>query len=144
MSELRNLSEAEAGDVIQLGYVAGKKYGVIFSLDGRVIPINLGLRRDLLSLDNASAFAPYLAFGGGAYWVTNVRDGAPENEEVMAKLHPGAYAGGGINFFLSRNFALNLDLRYHLVNLDPDNDVSGLEMGFGINILLAKYRKSAN
>ncbi len=106
-----------------------------------VIPILLGVQRDFISIKNSSALRPYISFGGGPYWITNVKErDAYSTEEVISTMKPGVYAGGGMNFFLSNSFAVNFDLKYHVVDLDWDHDVTGLEMGLGFSILWGQYK----
>ena len=103
-----------------------------------VFPMIGGIRYHLLPVISPSALQPYLSFGGGVYWYTQVDtwDAHPA-ESVIAQFQSwaGAYAGGGMYFHLASWFALNLDLKYHLVTLDPEHDYSGLELGFGFGIL---------
>lgn len=107
-----------------------------------VVPILFGAQRDLLSIESSSALRPYVSFGGGPYWITDVRDHSFNNEEVISRIEPGAYFGGGLNFLLGDKFAINFDGRYHLVNFDPDNDISGLEIGVGFTVLWGTYKKN--
>ncbi len=107
-----------------------------------VVPILFGVQRDLLTITNSSTLRPYVSFGGGPYWITDVRDHSFNGEEVTSKIEPGAYFGGGLNFLLGKKFAINFDGRYHVVNFDPDNDISGLEVGVGFTVLWGSYKSN--
>ncbi|MFQ5825188.1 MAG: hypothetical protein ACE5JB_14155 [bacterium] len=88
-----------------------------------VIPILFGLQHDFLSINNSSALRPYISFGGGPYWITNVKERDRfDNEEVISTIKPGIFFGGGLNFFLFKSFAINFDLKYHVVDLQLDNN----------------------
>jgi hypothetical protein len=50
---------------------------------------------------------------------------------VKNKVRPGVYGALGGYFLLSNWFALQGEMRYHLVNFSPDNPYSGFETGFG-------------
>ena len=105
-----------------------------------VIPVLFGARRDFLHINNSSALRPYVSFGGGPYWITNVQTKDNFNtEEVISSIKPGGYAGGGLNFFFSQKVALNLDLKYHFVDFNTKNEISGLEVGLGFSIMWGKY-----
>jgi len=106
-----------------------------------VVPVLFGVQRDFLSVGNSSDLRPYVAFGGGPYWITDVHERKSlDREEVISRIDPGIYFGGGLHFFLSQKFALNFDAKYHMVNFDPDNDISGLEVGLGFSIMWGKYK----
>lgn len=123
----------------------GKAEGEAFAswddeIDGTaVIPILFGIRRDLLGIYNSSSLRPYIAIGAGPYWITEVSEERLDREEVISGLDMGGYAGGGINFFLGRQFALNLDARYHFVDFTTENEISGVEVGMGFSIMWGRY-----
>jgi hypothetical protein len=105
------------------------------------IPILLGLRRDLLAVDNSSALRPYISFGGGPYWLTHVKEQNDfRTEEVVSTMKGGVYFGGGMNFFISKSFAIDFDVKYHAVDLDFDHEISGLEIGVGFSIMWGDYK----
>ena len=106
-----------------------------------VVPVLFGVRRDFLNINNSSALRPYVSFGGGPYWITNVQTKDNFNtEEVISSIKPGAYAGGGLNFLFNQKFALNFDLKYHFVDLNTENEISGLELGLGFSLMWGKYQ----
>jgi len=110
------------------------------NIDGTaVIPVLFGVQRDLISVYNSSDLRPYISFGGGPYWITEVTDNGFNREEVLSGVDMGGYAGGGLNFFLGQNFAVNFDARYHFVDFSTENDISGLEVGLGFSIFWGKY-----
>ena len=105
-------------------------------------PMTLGLRYHLLPLDNPTAFQPYVGFGGGPYWVSEVQawdDHYDAEVTVKTELFAGFYASTGFDFMMLDWLGLNLDLKYHMVNLDPDHNSSGLEMGFGLVFRWGRY-----
>lgn len=106
-----------------------------------VIPILLGMQRDFLNINNSSALRPYISFGGGPYWITNVRENNFVDEEVISSIDPGAYFGGGLNFLFSQKFALNFDLKYHFVNFKVAKDLSGPEFGVGFSFMWGEKRE---
>ena len=107
-----------------------------------VVPILLGIQREFLHVSNNSDLRPYLSFGGGPYWITNViEDESADREEVITSVEPGLYFGGGLNFFLSPQFAITFDGKYHLVDFETEHEISGLEVGLGITVMWGKYKK---
>ena len=64
------------------------------------------------------------------------------DQEVVSTMRGGAYFGGGMDFFLSKSFGINFDIKYHAVDLDFDNEISGLEVGLGFSILWGEYKPS--
>lgn len=109
-----------------------------------VAPVLLGLRHSLLSPHSSSALRPYIAFGGGPYWIAEVlvRENRYEEEEVSvdSELHPGAYAGGGLEFMLSSNFGLNFEIKHHFVDFNVHNEHSGYEYAVGVQFYWGDYK----
>jgi len=109
-----------------------------------VIPILLGLQRDILSISNSSALKPYISFGGGPYWITEVKERARfVREEVVSTMKPGGFFGGGLHLMLG-TIALNFDVKYHLVDFQKGNDYSGLEIGLGLSFMWGEYNPKTN
>ena len=110
---------------------------------GGVTPILLGLRYLILPAEKNNTLQPYIEAGGGAYLIGNVRVEerhlANETVAVESYTRPGAYMGAGLNFMLSRYFALNYNMRYHLVDFRNDIYQSGIEIGFGVSIMWGNY-----
>ena len=109
-----------------------------------ITPLLLGFRLGILSPKNQSSLHPYISFGGGPYWVSNlnVKERLDEEEvNIHTNLFRGAYAGGGFNFLLSDWIAVNFDLRYHFIDFNVNHEHSGLEYGLGINIMWGKYQQ---
>ncbi len=107
-----------------------------------VTPLLLGLRFNLFSIHNENALQPYLAFGGGPYWLHDIN--VTENyydEEVLvkSKVKGGAYAGGGMNFMMTNWFGLNFDVKYHFIDFNVNYDYSGFEYGLGFVFMWGKY-----
>lgn len=110
-----------------------------------VIPLLLGFRYDLLNVAHSGAMHPYISLGGGPYWHADVQvddNRYEENVGIRSKTWLGAYAGGGLNFHLSSWLAFNIDAKYHLVQLKPEHEFSGLEFGVGIGFMWGKYDSS--
>jgi hypothetical protein len=110
---------------------------------GGVAPILLGIRYLILPAENKSVLQPYLETGAGAYLINNVRveDRRLLNETVAVESYtrPGVYLGAGLNFMLSRAFAINYNMRYHLVDFRNDIYQSGIEIGFGFSIMWGDF-----
>ncbi|RMD94532.1 MAG: hypothetical protein D6814_14405 [Calditrichaeota bacterium] len=107
-----------------------------------VFAATFGVRYRLFDPGSRSALQPYLAFGGGPYWLSAiaVRDNPLENEIfIRTKLKPGAYLGGGLDFFMTSWLALNFDVRYHFVDLNVKEAHSGYEYGLGMTFLWGRY-----
>lgn len=101
-----------------------------------VTPILFGMRYDFLQNNNRSFLQPYIIGGLGAYVLSDVKlvqEFMRENVEVSTTVKPGLFIGSGINIHLSSWIALNLDFKYHFINLNPNYDHSGLEFGIGFN-----------
>ncbi|MFQ5825186.1 MAG: hypothetical protein ACE5JB_14145 [bacterium] len=105
-----------------------------------IIPFLFGLRYDFLSLRNQSSLQPYSSFGAGLYWITSVNPHY-NDENIKSGLTPGGYFGGGLNIALFSWFALNFDLKYHLVDFKINKDFSGLEFGIGVSIMWGRKRE---
>lgn len=109
-----------------------------------IVPINLGLRYDVLSVRLPSSIQPYLSGGGGPYWIASVKNENPfanSVQTVESKMKYGAYTGVGTNLMLSSWLVLNFDLRYHFVDLQFEEDYSGLEFGMGFSFLWGSRRE---
>jgi hypothetical protein len=100
------------------------------------VPILLGFQYPLFGERNFSAFQPYVSAGGGPYILSRVQvtDSKWNDDEVTVKnrVRPGVYGAAGGYFLLAGWFALQGEMRYHLVNFDPENDFSGFEVGVGL------------
>ena len=108
-----------------------------------VVPILFGVQRELLHVNNNSDLRPYVSFGGGPYWITNVlQEDSYDREEVTSSIDPGVYLGAGLNFFLGPKFAINFDGKYHMVDFDTDNEISGLEVGIGFTIMWGSFKSN--
>lgn len=108
-----------------------------------VTPLVLGVQYHVLPVAKQSVLQPYVQFGAGPYWIHEAKT---ENrflgyEETTIKSHMkfGANIGGGTFFRVSNSFALNFDMKYHLVDFDTDHDFSGFEVGFGCCFLWGAY-----
>lgn len=109
-----------------------------------VTPILLGLRYDLLSTKFPSAIQPYLAVGGGPYWIASIRSTDPQFESeqtVESDLNYGVYAGGGSHLLLTSWLALNFMLKYHFVDWKFEQGYSGLEFGLGFGVMWGRQRE---
>jgi hypothetical protein len=101
-----------------------------------IMPFLLGYQWAVFPDRAISAFQPYLSAGGGPYVASDVRvveRGIWSDEvTVSSRMLPGVYAAAGGYFSLSRWFALQGEMRYHLVNFNPDHEYTGFEVGMGV------------
>lgn len=103
-----------------------------------ISPILAGLRYRILPYGNPSAIQPYVAAGLGPYvmWHVVVNDDWIEQDtDVKSDLWMGAYAGGGFLFHVADWFAINMDIKYHMVGFNPGHDYSGVEFGLGFGFM---------
>ena len=101
-----------------------------------ITPILFGIRYDFLQTQNRSFLQPYIAGGLGAYVLSDVKlvqEILCKNIEVINIIQGGLFIGTGLNVHLGSWIALNLDFKYHLINLNPNYEHSGLEFGIGFN-----------
>ena len=108
-----------------------------------VTPLLFGLRFELTPPEAQNSLKPYLALGGGPYWLSNinVKEGFFEDEVIVdTKLHRGGYLGGGANFLLSDWFAINFDMKYHFLDFNVKHPNSGFEYGIGFSFMWGRYR----
>lgn len=111
-----------------------------------LMPILFGMRYDLLSTRLTSKFQPYISLGGGPYWnqrsqgeVDTQNPGVEQSFE--SEFLYGIYTGLGTNFLIKDWFALNLDLKYHFVDLETANKFSGLDFGLGVSFMWGTKRE---
>ncbi len=109
-----------------------------------ISPILMGFRYNILNPHNPSTLQPYVACGGGPYWLHDIYTSSNWTGEsitdVTSEVFKGAYLGGGAYLALSSRFVLNADMRYHFVDLDPDHEYSGLEFSMGFGFLWGNYQ----
>ena len=106
-------------------------------------PVLIGIRHDLVHPRSASSLVPYFSFGGGPYWLSDIKvieDRHDEEVEIETTLKPGGYAGGGVNFRLLDWLAFNFDIKYHFVDFNRNHSRSGYDYGIGLNIMWGHYR----
>jgi outer membrane protein W len=102
-----------------------------------VLPFLFGLRYNLLPQNIHSVLQPYAQAGFGTYWINDVfvengyYDDDYEDVIVNSQVRPGGYIGAGLNFMLSKKFAINYDMRYHFVDFNNKEYHNGIEFGFG-------------
>lgn len=121
------------------GTINFSKVGALgtYSSQQSITPLLFGLRNDFLSLEHGSIFQPYWAFGGGLHWISAIRSGVTQSIDTSIgnESQIGIYVGTGINAILSSRFALNADIKYHLMEFNPEREYSGLEYSFGITYM---------
>ncbi len=108
-----------------------------------ITPLLLGFRYHLFSPQHQSALQPYFNFGAGAYWVTDIlaiENIVEEKVIVDTKFQRGGYAGGGFNFMLTDWLGLNFDLKYHFLNFNKNDSLSGFEYGLGISLMWGQFK----
>lgn len=109
-------------------------------------PILLGFRNEIFPFRNTPQIQPYLSFGAGPYWMSDIHVedeyfGYEEEVTVRSKVKPGGYLGGGVNFMMSSWFGLNFDLKYHFIKFDVNHPNSGYEYGLGMVFMWGKYEE---
>jgi hypothetical protein len=101
-----------------------------------VTGILIGYQFPIFKDRNLSAFQPYVSAGGGPYVITRVHsiEYCLMNDEITVKnrVRPGIYASLGTYFDLTEWLAIHGEMRYHLVNFNPDNGYSGFELSLGL------------
>ena len=121
------------------GSIVFSKIGTLgtYSAEMSVTPLLFGARNDLLSLEHGSIFQPYWSFGGGMHWISMAKSSIVQgiDTDVGSKSQLGIYIGTGLNALLSSRFALNADLKYHLLEFNPESEYSGFEYAFGITYM---------
>ena len=102
-----------------------------------VIPLLFGARNDWLSLKYGSIFQPYYSFGGGMHWINLTKNSTLQGVDISSDTDAqfGIYVGSGLNVLLSSRFALNADLKYHLLEFNANKGFSGFEYGFGVTYM---------
>lgn len=86
---------------------------------------------------------PYISAGAGPYWISDieVRETAFEDEvRIDTSVKQGGYIGAGMNFNIADGFAINFDLKYHMVNLDFNHENSGFEYGIGFHVAWGEFK----
>ncbi len=111
-----------------------------------VIPILLGVHYDLLPSRLSSSFQPYVSAGLGPYWAQkgqgNLQTDEPDVEgSFEAEFLFGGYAGLGTNILITDWLALNMDLKYHLVDFDVNQKYSGIDFGLGLSFMWGTKRE---
>lgn len=110
-----------------------------------VFPVVLGWRHMLVGPYHRGALQPYIAFGGGAYWLANINVFENDFEEevtvVDSDLKSGGYLGAGLNFMLSSSFGINFDAKKHFIAFNKKHPYSGWEYGLGLNFHWGRYKR---
>jgi len=109
-----------------------------------VTPILLTLRYNLLPFENTMAIQPYISGGIGSYLVSDVsvKDRYTDEEvKVATNLNGGLHLGAGFNFNISEWFGINVDTKYHWLDLNSNHRFSGLEFGLGCSFMWGDYLK---
>ena len=60
---------------------------------------------------------------------------------IESETRPGFYAGVGFNFNLTKVFAINYDMRYHVVDFTDNRFENGFEIGIGFSFMWGKFKK---
>jgi hypothetical protein len=122
------------------GSIGGANRNVITSAGVENItmtPFLFGARFDLLSKNLGSIFQPYLALGGGMHSL--VRNFVSHTGTVVneSDAELGIFLGGGLNVVVASWFALNADIKYHMINRSSSYtaNLSGVQLGFGISFM---------
>lgn len=106
--------------------------------------ILFGLRYEILQLPHNGILLPYLNGGFAVYIFSDVKvlqELRYEQVEVFTNVKPGLYLAIGLNIQVRSWIALNLDGKYHFVNINPDYPYSGFEFGMGFNFSWGSFEK---
>jgi len=110
-----------------------------------IIPVLFGVRYEILPSTIKSTLRPYVSAAVGPYWLNEIMvyNDHYFDEEVTidTSIRPGGYAGAGVNFMLSKNVAINYDMRYHVVDFQDERYHNGFELGIGLTILWGDYQQ---
>ncbi|MBN1155912.1 hypothetical protein JXB12_13420 [candidate division KSB1 bacterium] len=107
-----------------------------------ITPILMGLRYEIIADNYHGSMSPYICFGGGPYWFSEIHATEKWLEEevtIDTKFNRGGYLGGGFMLMLNSWFAINADLRYHFIDFNVNHRYSGYEFGLGINLMWGTY-----
>jgi hypothetical protein len=131
--------EAAVGEIGARNFVAAGPNGSWVG-ESKINPYLFGARYDLLDTDKASILQPYISSGTGLYSIiqNNVVSNTPGGSAVVSndsELNLGLYFGGGTNIILASWFTLNLDLKYHLIDMKFNAGYSGPEYTFGLSFM---------
>ncbi len=102
-----------------------------------VSPLLFGVRFEPTQFYQVNNVTPYVSAGLGPYWTSDihVRETTFDEEvNIKTTVHPGGFFGGGFNFAITDGFAVNFDLKYHMIKMDPNHEFSGLEYGIGFQV----------
>lgn len=114
--------------------------------DVTAIPsVLFGLQHDLFSINRNQALQPYLSFGAGPYWISDIKaieshDSSVQHATVSTSAQMGGYLGGGANFMLTSVLGLNFDYKYHFIDLNVNHPYSGSEFGLGLTLNWGRFR----
>lgn len=113
-----------------------------------MMPLNIGIRKELFKDDIEGVFVPLLNFGVSPTIVfTNPYDKSFFNAIGYTQTHFGfgGYAGFGVNFTQSESTSLNINVNYFYIPIIGDgvqslegntiNNVGGVQLAFGINFM---------
>ncbi|MEJ2637106.1 MAG: outer membrane beta-barrel protein [Calditrichia bacterium] len=109
-----------------------------------VAPLLFGVRYNVLPREVQSVLQPYGEAGFGTYWISDIyveNDrfyDSHDNVTIHSEVRPGGYVGAGLNFMLSRKFAINYDMRYHMVDFSSSEYQNGIEFGLGCSFMWGK------
>ena len=79
---------------------------------------------------------PYVSFEAGPYWLTECQVeeniwGVNTVVETTTILKPGMAGGGGMYYMMATWFGMEMNLKYHAINVDFSHPESGWEFGIG-------------
>jgi outer membrane protein W len=106
-------------------------------------PLLFGVRFEPGRSYSPQNLAPYISAGAGPYWISDiqVRDTDFEDEvRIHTQVKHGGYFGAGLNFNVTDGFAINFDLKYHMINLDLNHENSGFEYGIGFHVAWGEFK----
>ncbi len=109
-------------------------------------PLLMGINYEILPVDVNVSIRPYLAFGPGAYLLSDIRvieENDHDEAHIDSRIKFGIYGGGGFNFLFTENFRGNVDLKYHMIDMNPTLDRSGFEFSLGLIFTWGNYNQKS-
>ena len=106
-----------------------------------LVPVLFGVRYDLFPSMHGSTLRPYIGAGDGAYSV--IRDVVGQGVHNENNTEVGFYVASGINIMLSNRFAINGDVKYHLVDINTESgrEYQGFQLEVGFSYMWGRQRE---
>ena len=108
-----------------------------------LVPVLLGARAYPFEPSRHKSLRPYLSFGAGPYWMTDIESVetlSRDDFSVDARHAFGGYLGAGVDFMLTDWLGLNVDFRQHYVDFRRSHEYSGSEYAVGMQFMWGNRR----